>query len=1024
MPFLSDDEFANAGAPTTPKVMSDQEFQSAGAPQKGGLAGAGDYISEQFNNPSGGASLIGMAGNLYRGVRGALGTASKLGSGEIDPSTPEGSQQAMEVVPYVLPTSPAMGTGRAIARSVLGDTYREAAPTAVTPEAIAAQKAADEFSIKLSRGQATGDDIRFEDLSARGAYGEPAKKVAQPFFDQQFQDIGEAGRGIGEGLARDQNVAATPQEAASTLGTEVGSVATRAQQLRDQAAAQAAQDAEATRGIVRDQERVIGEAVQGGSPAIENQREAGEVVGQQVRTQAAQDRGAYQARYGEAMELPGQFDAEAFQGVGARIQEGLSQRAEPVIIDDVTTPIASRAIRDIDNISNLRIQNRADPAGAPNPDDIVGIDLRGVDQARKRLVAFYRAARGSGNAADARAAGALIDEFDNQVEGAMANGLFSGDPQALTALQQARAAYSSYARRYRPQQAGDDVGAAMRRIIDRQATPEEIANMITGSGRLGNAGLPVRLADRLEEVLGQNSDAWSSIRQALWQRASQVRNAAGEVDPARSAQSILDFTGSTLGQRMLSPQERAVMRAHAQGVRNLDQLIEQLPSTQAAARTQRLYEQAFGGEGIGGAQQAAFRRIVDGSATPDEITQTVFSSIAGGKSGNTVRLIDAIERIAGPQSEAMAAVRQGVWQKLTQVPIGVDQPGQQKLAQSIYGFLGSAISRRLYSDNERFLMKRYADVVKKTVIGKYDRTNSDTTPALMGMLNRYGSAIATTIGAGVEAVTGGLGHGLIGAATGYGVGKMIEKGATAVRETGSARRVGKQFNWLDNAPATPVRMSPPGPTPRLLTPPVGRALPALGSQATPRALPPPSPPVANDDRRRQLAEGRAHGGRVNPLNINHTPTEAQKQAGNYAKDHVKIHGMDIAIENARGAKRSGVDKGGKPWSVKMPAHYGYIKKTEGKDGDHVDVYLGPHIKSPKVYIIDQIKDDTRAFDEHKCFIGFPSKSAVIATYHKAFSDGKGPDRFGHITEMPIDQFKKWLESGDTKKPLRYEKAAA
>lgn len=97
---------------------------------------------------------------------------------------------------------------------------------------------------------------------------------------------------------------------------------------------------------------------------------------------------------------------------------------------------------------------------------------------------------------------------------------------------------------------------------------------------------------------------------------------------------------------------------------------------------------------------------------------------------------------------------------------------------------------------------------------------------------------------------------------------------------------------------------------------------------------------------------------------------------------------------------------------------------KGADGDHVDVYLGPHIKSPKVFIIDQIKDDTKAFDEHKCFIGFPSKSAVIATYHKAFSDGKGPDRFGHITEMSIDQFKQWLESGDTKKPLRYEKAAA
>lgn len=825
-------EFSDADmgiTPAAPKELSDADMGIGAAPADDSVWGR---IKDRFENPPAEPSLIGAAGSLYRGVKGALSTASDLGSGTLDPSTPEGASTALEkVVPYVLPTSPAMGTGRAIAESVLGGASRGVDPAAVTAEALARQKAADEFNIKLSRGQATGDpsDIRYEDLASREAYGKPAQQVAQPFFEQQFQDIGEAGKGIGEGLARDQDVAATPGEAAGTLNTEVGSIATRAQALRDQAAEQATRDAEATRGIVGQSEQGITRATQGASPAIENPREAGEVVGQQVRTQAAQDRAAYQARYGEAMALPGQFDAEAFQGIGTRIQEGLSQRAEPVVIDDVTTPVASRAIRDVDNISNLRIQNRADPAGAPNPDDIVGVDLRGVDQARKRLVSFYRAARGSGNAADARATGALIDEFDNQVEGAMANGLFSGDPQALTALQQARAAYSTYARTYRPQQAGDDVGTAMRRIIDRQATPEEIANMITGSGRLGNAGLPVRLADRLEQVLGNQSDAWSSIRQALWQRASQVRNAAGVVDPARSAQSILDFTGSSLGQRMFSPAERAAMRTHAQGARSIDQIIEQLPSTQRAAQAQTLYENAFGGGGIGGAQQAVFRRIVDGTATPEETVGSVFNSIGGGNPGNTVRLIDAIERIAGPQSQSMAAIRQGVWQKLTQNAVGKDQPGQQKLAQAIDEFLsgkGRTIAQRLYSDNERFLMKRYADVVRQTVIPRAARTNSDTTPALMSLMNRYGSAIATTLGAAVEGATGGLTGGLLGGLSGYGVGKMIEKGATAMRETASARRVGRQFNWLDNVPA-PRAVAPI--TRPALPPPVARALPALGS---------------------------------------------------------------------------------------------------------------------------------------------------------------------------------------------------
>ncbi len=162
---------------------------------------------------------------------------------------------------------------------------------------------------------------------------------------------------------------------------------------------------------------------------------------------------------------------------------------------------------------------------------------------------------------------------------------------------------------------------------------------------------------------------------------------------------------------------------------------------------------------------------------------------------------------------------------------------------------------------------------------------------------------------------------------------------------------------------------------------------------------------------------RARGGRVNPANIDHNPTEAQKKSGNYAKDHVSIHGLDITIENAKGKMRRGVDKGGKPWAVKMPAHYGYIRKSEGADGDHVDCYLGPHLQSPHVFVVDQLNADTGKFDEHKCFLGFGSKAQATRAYHAAFSDGKSHERLGNISEMPIDKFKDWLARGDTTKPL-------
>jgi len=55
------------------------------------------------------------------------------------------------------------------------------------------------------------------------------------------------------------------------------------------------------------------------------------------------------------------------------------------------------------------------------------------------------------------------------------------------------------------------------------------------------------------------------------------------------------------------------------------------------------------------------------------------------------------------------------------------------------------------------------------------------------------------------------------------------------------------------------------------------------------------------------------------------PSEAQQEAGNYRKAHIKLHGLDISIENPRGSTRSGVGPDGKEWSHKLDLHYGYIK---------------------------------------------------------------------------------------------------
>lgn len=147
------------------------------------------------------------------------------------------------------------------------------------------------------------------------------------------------------------------------------------------------------------------------------------------------------------------------------------------------------------------------------------------------------------------------------------------------------------------------------------------------------------------------------------------------------------------------------------------------------------------------------------------------------------------------------------------------------------------------------------------------------------------------------------------------------------------------------------------------------------------------------------------------------PTDAEKAAGNYSKGKFPWKGLTVAIETPKGALRSGVDKGGKKWSVRQPENYGYVLGSLGKDGDHVDVYVGSAHTSGKVWIIDQVDAATGRFDEHKAFIDFPSKDAAMMTYGRAFSDGKAKDRLGAITEMSAEKFVDWVKSGNTKKPL-------
>lgn len=145
--------------------------------------------------------------------------------------------------------------------------------------------------------------------------------------------------------------------------------------------------------------------------------------------------------------------------------------------------------------------------------------------------------------------------------------------------------------------------------------------------------------------------------------------------------------------------------------------------------------------------------------------------------------------------------------------------------------------------------------------------------------------------------------------------------------------------------------------------------------------------------------------------VDQNPTEAQKEAGNYKKGHVKIDGYDVTIENPKGSVRSGKDANGNEWSVTMNNDYGYIRGTEGVDGDHIDVFLSDDPTEGNVYVVDQVSPDG-SFDEHKVMYGFNSADKARNAYLSNYEEGW--QGLGTITKVSKDEFKKWVESSHRK----------
>ena len=94
----------------------------------------------------------------------------------------------------------------------------------------------------------------------------------------------------------------------------------------------------------------------------------------------------------------------------------------------------------------------------------------------------------------------------------------------------------------------------------------------------------------------------------------------------------------------------------------------------------------------------------------------------------------------------------------------------------------------------------------------------------------------------------------------------------------------------------------------------------------------------------------------------------------------------------------------------LPADYGYVRKTDGKDDAQIDAFVGNDFDAGKIFIVDSYDEDGE-FDEHKLFFAYPSEE-VVRKHFQSYYYNRSPI----ISEVAHNSLREWFASGDTHKP--------
>jgi len=165
------------------------------------------------------------------------------------------------------------------------------------------------------------------------------------------------------------------------------------------------------------------------------------------------------------------------------------------------------------------------------------------------------------------------------------------------------------------------------------------------------------------------------------------------------------------------------------------------------------------GDDVGRVMQHILGSPYREAATPTEIANYLYGSAKVGAKGLSYRLADRLGNVLGRNSPEWIGIKQGLWSRLAEATEGTTEWGPEKVANRIGEFLngdGRATAQRMFSEPERNMMQRYADLLRQTVPPPGAVNYSNNVPMLASLRQTVTRFFMSTLGAHIGGMVGGV----------------------------------------------------------------------------------------------------------------------------------------------------------------------------------------------------------------------------------------------------------------------------